>query len=260
MARIHLFEFEDLQWFPAFLRDYITDFLQLLSNKANMFKNIVPIIEKGLEKSNSDRIIDLASGGGGGLLRVNEALLKNNPKVKITLTDYYPNLSAFAYTQKQSGNFDYIATPVDARQVPENLKGLRTQFLSFHHFKPQDAKQILQNAVDANSAIAIFEGQERSLPSIVAMIFSPISVLLTTPLIRPFKWGRIVFTYLVPIVPLVALWDGIVSALRTYSVAEMNGLIAQLDHKDHFEWETGSVKSGPGNILYLLGYPKNPVR
>lgn len=257
MARIHLFEFEDLRWFPAFLRDYITDFLQFLSNKANMFKSIVPVIEKGLEKSGGDRIIDLASGGGGGLLRVNGELLKNNPDVKITLTDFYPNLSAFEYTQKQSGNFDYIATPVDARKVPEKLKGLRTQFLSFHHFRPDDARQILQNAVDTQSAIAIFEGQERSLPSIVAMVFSPISVLLTTPMIRPFKWGRITFTYLIPVVPLVTLWDGIVSSLRTYSVAEMDGLIAQLHNKDDFEWETGSVKSGPGNILYLLGYPKN---
>ncbi len=257
MARIHLFEFEDLQWFPAFLRNYITDFLQFLSNKANMFKNIVPIIEKGLEKSGGNRIIDLASGGGGGLLRVNKALLKNNPDLKITLTDFYPNLGAFEYTQKQSDNFDYIASPVDAMHVPENLKGLRTQFLSFHHFKPEDARQILQNAVDAQSAIAIFEGQERSVPSIVAMIFSPISVLLTTPFIRPFKPGRIIFTYLIPVVPLVTLWDGVVSSLRTYSVQEMNGLIAQLHRKDDFEWETGSIKSGPGNILYLLGYPKN---
>ena len=256
MKRIHLFEFEDQEWFPAFLRNYQTDFLQFLANKANMFKSIIPIIEKGIAESKTNRIIDLASGGGGGLVRINQELLRDNADIKITLTDYYPNTDAFLYTKSNADNFDFVATPIDARHVPQNLKGLRTQFLSFHHFRPDDARQILQNAVDSGSPIAIFEGQERSVPSIVAMLLSPITVLLTTPFIRPFKIGRIVFTYLIPIVPIVVLWDGVVSSLRTYSVAEMNELISELESKDNFEWETGSVKSGPTNILYLLGYPK----
>lgn len=134
--------------------------------------------------------------------------------------------------------------------------GLRTQFLSFHHFKPKDAQQILQNAIDTNSSIAIFEGQERSVPSIIAMILSPISVLLTTPFIRPFKIGRIIFTYLIPIVPILVLWDGVVSSLRTYSVKEMNELISKLNNKENFSWEVGKVKSGPAKILYLVGTRK----
>ena len=253
MSRIHLFEFEDQQWLPEFIRNYMTDFLQFLSNKTGMHKGIVPIIEKGLKESGTNQIIDLASGGGGGLIWLNTELKNKNPDFKILVTDYFPNISAFEYTKQQANNFDYIKTPVDARSVPENLTGLRTQFLSFHHFKPNDGRQILQNAVDSDSAIAIFEAQERSLPSIIAMIFSPISVLLTTPFIRPFKIGRIIFTYLIPIVPLLVLWDGIVSSLRTYSVEEMNGLIASLNNKETFNWEVGKVKSGPVKILYLLG-------
>lgn len=256
MSRIHLFEFEDQQWLPEFIRNYMTDFLQFLSNKTGMYKGIVPLIEKGLKESGTNQIIDLASGGGGGLIWLNTELKKTNPDFKILLTDYFPNISAFEYTKQQADNFDYIKTPVDARNVPENLTGLRTQFLSFHHFKPNDARQILQNAVDTHSAIAIFEAQERSLPSIIAMIFSPISVLLTTPFIRPFKIGRIIFTYFIPIVPLLVLCDGIVSSLRTYSVEEMNAIIGSLNNKETFNWEVGKVKSGPGKILYLLGTRK----
>ena len=62
MGRIHLFEFEDLKWFPTFLRNYITDFLQFLSNKTKMYKPIIPIIKKGLKKSGTYQIIDLGSG------------------------------------------------------------------------------------------------------------------------------------------------------------------------------------------------------
>ncbi|WP_420399031.1 hypothetical protein [Flagellimonas sp.] len=256
MGRIHLFEFEDQKWFPAFLRNYGTDFLQFLSNKTKMYKPIVPVLEKGLKTCGVDTIVDLGSGGGGGLLWLNSELLKSNPGLKIVLTDFYPNLNAFKFTQKQAGNFEFIDPPVDARNVPENLKGFRTQFLSLHHFKPKDAQKILQNAVNASSGIGVFEAQERSVPSILAMLFSPISVLLTTPFIRPFKWGRLLFTYLIPIVPLFVLWDGIVSSLRTYSVKEMEALVASLEQVDSYHWEIQRVKSGPGVILYLLGTPK----
>lgn len=256
MARIHLFEFEDLKWFPGFLRNYGTDFLQFLSNTTKMYKPVIPIIEKGLKASGSKQIIDLGSGGGGGLIWLNSQLCKDIPDLKIVLTDYYPNISAFEYTKKQADNFEYIEQPVDARNVPPELKGLRTQFLSLHHFRPNDAKRILQNAVNSGSAIAIFEGQERSFPSILAMVLSPISVLLTTLFIRPFKIGRIIFTYIIPIVPLFVMWDGIVSSLRTYSIKEMKALVESLENKDSYNWEINKVKSGPSVILYLLGTKK----
>ncbi|WP_372919813.1 hypothetical protein [Salegentibacter sp.] len=253
---MHLFEFEDQEWFPDFLRDYGTDFLQFLSNKTKLYKPSIPIIKKGLKRIGINQIVDLGSGGGGGLLWLNSELRKDIPELKIILTDLYPNLPAFQYTKKRAGNFEYVETPVDARAVPEALKGLRTQFLSFHHFRPKDAKLILQNAIDSNSAIAIFEAQERSLASILAMLFSPISVLVTTPFIRPFKIGRIISTYLIPVVPLFVLWDGVVSSLRTYSVKEMNALVEALNGTESYDWEIGKVKSGPGVVLYLLGMKK----
>jgi hypothetical protein len=256
MKRIHLFEFEDLEWFPTFLRNYITDFLQFLSNKTKIYKSIIPILKKGLEKSSTNQIIDLGSGGGGGLIWLNSELKKDISNLKIILTDYYPNISAFKFTKKQADNFEYVEKSVDARDVPSELSGLRTQFLSLHHFRPDDAKQILQNAMNSNSSIAIFEAQERSFKSILAMLFSPISVLLTTPFIQPFNLGRFIFTYLVPIVPLIVLWDGVVSSLRTYSVKEMKELVNKLNGTENYDWEIGKVKSGPSLILFLLGTKK----
>jgi hypothetical protein len=113
--------------------------------------------------------------------------------------------------------------------------------------------KILQNAVDSNSSIAIFEAQEHSIASIVAMLFSPITVLFITPFIRPFKITRILFTYIIPIVPLFVLWDGVVSSLRTYSLNEMQEMIDELKNNTSYHWKTGRVKSGPGIILYLIG-------
>ncbi len=256
MARIHLFEFEDQKWFPSFLRNYGTDFLQFLANKTKLFKPALPLLEETLRKTGNQKIVDLASGGGGGLLWLNAELQKQFPDLSITLTDYYPNIPAFQYTQKQAPNIGYASESIDARDVPEHLEGLRTQFLSLHHFKSEDAVQILQNAVDSKNAIALFEAQERSLPSFFGMFISPITLWLTTPFIRPFKWGRILFTYLIPITPLFVWWDGMVSALRTYSVKEMNGLVTQVKRHETFNWNIGRIKSGPTVVLYLIGTQK----
>ncbi len=221
-----------------------------------MYKPVIPVILKGLKASNTNQIVDLGSGGGGGLIWLNNELNKENPDLKILLTDYFPNISAFEHTKKQADNFDFIPTPIDARDVPENLEGLRTQFLSLHHFKATDAKKILQNAVNAKSPIAIFEAQERSFHSVLAMLFSPLTVLFTAPFIKPFTFGLIIFTYFIPIIPLFVLWDGVVSSLRTYSVKEMKSLVKDLKNSESFNWEIERIKSGPGVILYLLGTSK----
>ena len=176
--------------------------------------------------------------------------------MKIILTDYYPNRKAFEYVKKQSAIFSYESQSVDARKVPGHLKGVRTQFLSLHHFKEDDAVQILQNAVDSQSPIALFESQERNVPSVLAMLFSPINVLLMTPFIKPFSLGRLFFTYILPLVPLFVMLDGILSALRTYTIPEMNELISRVNGHENFEWKVGRQKSGPAGILYLIGTPK----
>lgn len=257
MKRIHLFEFEDQTWFPDNLRTYGTEFLRFISNKTNGFKPAIPYLVKYLEKSGSHRIIDLASGAGGPMIGLNQQLIKIFPDLRITLSDFYPNKEALQFNADSATNIDFCSYSVNAMKVPEELKGLRTQFLSLHHFKKDDAVKILRNAVESKSAIAIFEGQDRSLPSLIAMLFSPLTVLFLTPMIKPFKWGRLLFTYLIPLVPLFVLWDGVVSSLRTYSVKEMEELIGLADPEKQYQWEYGRLKNGPAVMMYLCGASGN---
>lgn len=254
MRRIHLFEFGDLTWFPKNFRNYQTDYLQFAANAFDVYKCIIPIIKKGIENSDNNTIVDIASGGGGGLIKIAEHLKRSIPSLKIILSDYYPNIDAFKITKsKQPDIFEYIENPVNAMDVPQYLKGFRTQFLSLHHFRPKDAKAILQNALDSNQAIGIFEGQQRDFKNIVGMLFSPIAVLLMTPFIKPFKVDRLIFTYLIPVLPLCTLWDGVISVLRTYKVTELKQMIFELRNNEQFDWEVDVAKGKSTDILYLLG-------
>ncbi len=89
------------------------------------------------------------------------------------------------------------------------------------------------------------------------MIFSPLSVIFTTPFIKPFKIGRIVFTYLIPILPILIMWDGIISCFRTYSVKEMNELVNLLHQADTYDWQIGKKGNRAIKILHLIGTPKS---
>jgi hypothetical protein len=80
-------------------------------------------------------------------------------------------------------------------------------------------------------------------------------VLLVTPFIRPFRWSRLFWTYLVPVVPLVSLFDGLVSCLRTYSIQELRELTEDLG-ANNYRWNVGELKGkGPIPITYLIGFP-----
>jgi hypothetical protein len=256
LRRIHGFEFEDLSWFPKNLRNYVTDFLQFGANAFDIYKNVMPIIEKGVERFGNNTIIDIASGGGGGIIKIAEHLKNNIPHIKIILSDYYPNIAAFKRIKaKQPDVFEYIEYSVNAMNVPPALQGFRTQFLSFHHFRPKEAKAIIQNAVDNEQAIGIFEVQQRNIKNFIQRLFSPIAVLLMTPFIKPFKFDRIFFTYLIPIIPLFILWDGIISVLRTYTESELKQMILEVKNHTFFDWEVGIAKGSSIDVLYLLGIP-----
>ena len=129
-------------------------------------------------------------------------------------------------------------------------------FSAFHHFRPEQACAVLADAVHQRQGIAVFEGTQHSVLALLLMLLVPLMVLLVTPFIRPFRWSRLLWTYLIPLMPLIALFDGLVSCLRTYNIKELHDLTAKLDAND-YHWNIGTVKStaGPIPITYLIGVP-----
>jgi hypothetical protein len=148
-----------------------------------------------------------------------------------------------------------VRTPVDARAVPRELIGLRTLFNGFHHFKPEDARAILLDAANARQPIAIFEASRRTFKTILPVLLMPLFVWVFTPMMRPFSWKRLLFTYPLPCVPLICLWDGLVSQLRAYTADELLALGRPAG--DTMNWQAGYTPliAGPGLLTYLIGWP-----
>ncbi|MFN0111769.1 MAG: hypothetical protein ACKVZH_23165, partial [Blastocatellia bacterium] len=104
--------------------------------------------------------------------------------------------------------------------------------------------------------IGIFEGTQRRPGAILGMLFTPLLVWLFTPFIRPFRWSRLLWTYLLPVVPLLVIFDGVVSVLRSYTVAELKAFTEELSGNG-YEWEVGETPAQGlrAPVTYLIGYP-----
>ena len=256
MRRIHLFELEDQSWFPKSIRDAGTDFMRVFAEVVKPYRAVVPRLRRAISRSGSQEILDLCSGGSGPVIFIRQELAADGVAVPATLTDKYPNRAAFEYARHRSGGgVDFIDTSVDVTAVPPNLSGFRTLFGGLHHFRPDVAAHILQDAVDQRRPIGAFEITQRSLPSLLATIMLPLPMWLITPFIRPFRWSRIFWTYLIPIVPAFVTWDAFVSCLRTYSVRELQELVDGL-RGNNYCWEIGVESTHRGRVHFLIGYPE----
>jgi hypothetical protein len=254
LPRLHLFELMDLDWYPRALRDLGTDYLETLSTRMGMFDGAVDVLARALRASERQELIDLGSGGGGPLPRLREQLAsRHGLKPQVVLTDLYPN--ARAAERARALGVDYLERPVDALQVPEDLRGTRTLFNALHHFRPEQVRSMLADAQARGVPIAAFDVVERTPRGLLGTLFVPLLVLLFTPLIRPLTPLRLLLTYVLPVAPLTITWDGLVSVLRAHRPEELRAVTASLA-REGYTWEVGQVPMGPkGTLTYVLGLP-----
>ena len=257
MRRLQLVELHDLPWFPVAWRDTFTDFMAFYAERLRPYSQAHPVLADAMRRAGSHRLVDLCSGGGASVLALKPPLDQAlGRSVHITLTDKYPNLEAFAAAARRfTGDVDFVAEPVDATAVPPELDGFRTLIGSFHHFPPEVARGILEDAVRNRRGLAVLELTERRpLLWLLPLLLTPLLVWCLTPFIRPVTFRRLLWTYLVPVVPFVAVVDGFVSVLRSYTPEELLALTTGLD--EGYCWKAGTVPSiGAARIPYLLGWP-----
>lgn len=259
MKRIQLFEFEDFPWFPNFLRMCMTNYIRTFHRLLGSRTEIAGLIDKIFQKSPQTHILDLCSGAGGPMLDVMETLKTEHQRgdLQLTLSDLYPNSKAAKrINSDNNAGVRYHETPINATDVPDDQKGLRTMICSLHHMAPDTAKRILKDAKDDRQPFLAYEISDNSQPKAIWWIAIPFTYLLVffiTPFVRPMTWQQLVFTYLIPLLPLFIAWDGAVSNARTYTLSDMDLLLADL-RSDDYEWETGTLK-GKAKKNYLLGIP-----
>lgn len=254
MNRKPWFELHDNPHFPSFLRDMVTDGLEHTWNTLGSYQSIAPLLRRAVAESGAQQIVDLCSGGGGPWLSlVHELQNAHGHSPGVTLTDRFPNLAAFERTRAISGGrIQFSADPVDARAVGANLPGFRTIFSSFHHFTPEATRAILADAFEKREGIGIFELAQPKARTIILCFGMPVLNWVLTPGMRPLGWRRVLWTYLLPVIPFTLWFDGILSCLRSYSLSDLRELVRGLEAPD-YRWQTGEAGTGKARVAYLVG-------
>lgn len=259
MKRIHLFEFEDFNWFPKWIRTCLTQLIVVMHNILNTHEELSELLAKQIKETDSTQIVDLCSGSGGPMPKVIQILNEKHDlkDLQLTLTDLYPDTgTAEKMNADQDSNIRYNTEPVDATNIDSSKPGLRTMVGSFHHMNVDSAKKILASAVTSRQPICVFEISDNSFPAFISWIALPINFIMClfiTPFVKPLTWQQLVFTYLIPIIPIFFAWDGAVSNLRTYTLSDLDNLLKDVP-SENYKWEKGIIK-GKSKKLYLLGTP-----
>ena len=265
MRRFHLFEWEDQPWLPNVFRDFITDHLRYTQHEPMREPISRAIAERlaALTAATGDRrLIDLCAGAGGPLIAISRIMAEDlRCPVEVVLTDLFPNVAAFKRIEAESqGRIAARYEPISATDVPAALTGVRTMFTALHHFAPEQARGVLADAVRKRAPIAVFEPLERTVRMIALLgVASFVRGFTHTPRVGRMTAARFLFTYVLPIAPAVFAWDGMVSALRTYTPDELRELARSVSRDDSYQWDAGRFDvQGPYGAMptiYLIGRP-----
>lgn len=118
---------------------------------------------------------------------------------------------------------------------------------------------LLSHYFETNAPLRIFEMTYRNLPALLNT-----SIVILSPLVTALVWFwwsplHLVFTYMIPIVPLFFAWDGYVSCIRTRTDGELKRMIlkeqaAGLDCEG-WTFHSGQTKVLPpfGNLYWFIG-------
>lgn len=254
LPRWHGLEWEDLPLCPAVVRSEATRVLRRGYQICGWGRSLGPSLAPWLQRIGATRVIDCGSGGGGPW----PDLLHQIP-VQVHLTDRYPNLEAWTSLPRGfPGQLSWETQAVDARCLPPDLQGCWTFFNSFHHFRPEEAVKIVSEAVHRGQPIAVFEALNRHPSRLALVALMPLLALVTPAMIKPWSWPRFFFTYCLPLIPLLLLWDGCSSCFRIYEHEDWDPLIARADPNQSYHWEKGRLTTGwlPFSAPYVLGHPK----
>lgn len=222
--RLQAFEFCDQPWLPEVIREGFMDCLDQIHKAWQPYRHIAPIVSAWAGRLGAQQVLDLGSGGGGQVVTVLEHLARQGLKPpRFVLSDRNPNVCAWRALQERFGpeRVSFFDKPVMISAIPEQFRAL-TIFSAFHHLMPEAAKALLEEVVARRDGICIVEFTRRTWLDLLSMLpafFMNLIAPLTTP---RFRLGKLLLS---PVIAAMVSFDGLVSALRSYTAEEIQAML-----------------------------------
>jgi hypothetical protein len=208
-SKYQIKEIEDLAWFPSFLRNFQTDFIGFVAGQFNIYGPFIRYISEHCLALQP--MFDLCSGSGEPALTIFKG---SNCFNHLILSDKYPPVKIF-----NDHRIYYRGEAIDVREMEFAPGFCYTMFNAFHHFTENEKLKIVCKIKQTKGTGFFVEILEPGVFCFLKVLsLTTIGTLLLTPFIRPFSFGRLFFTYVIPVNVFTILFDGIVSVYKSRSV------------------------------------------
>jgi hypothetical protein len=257
VSRIHAFEWNDTEATPVFMRESIVELLGRGLRWGNIYVAVAPLFATLLERVKTREVLDMATGSGEPcsiVIRAFERTAIDPPR--FTLSDLFPNVEAMKVIEsRHPGKIEVVEKSVDATAVPAEVdRPVRTIWSAFHHLTPELAKRILADCVAKKRAVFVVEAFPRRLRRLPpVLVWCALSAIVNPFLAKKQRLLKLIFT-IIPVIPLMGLWDAIVSVLRIHSEVDLRAMVADLDRS--YVWEFHEIPYAlGGRATVFLGLP-----
>ena len=288
MKRLHLFEVEDLTGCPDWIRDCVTSMIVVVHRWFGVPQFVADQLEPiltDLANETSVTIVDTCSGNGGPMpdvLRLLTPAQRQSHSIQLVLTDIRPPSELVAKLSERGQNesdIQYVDRSVDVclplmnqlsadeiHHGDQKLKRnpptiIRTLVCGFHHLAPEQARLVLLDAQQAGQSLVIFELTNGTVPPrwLWWATLPPnfLFGLLVSAFVRPLSFRRVVFSFLLPVIPACFAWDGAVTSARTYREAEFHAMLETLPQTGDYNWQFLTVPGAVVEHSLIVGRPVN---
>jgi hypothetical protein len=220
----HFFEFMDQEWLPLSLRGTLREVLECACSVPfrPYYKWVAEEVLRSARAGGCRNLVEL----GAGPAPITKLLAKDPAAdgLRLVACDYNPDEVEYeALEKKYPGKVVAEHAPVDFSQ-PRDWGPQTLLYLSatLHHIPRPARPAVLRSLVHSADRGMVFEPLRKNILSILFVFCSLVPALLLplTFLGRPGKLRRFLWCWLIPVAPLMFLWDGFITCLRQWTNAE----------------------------------------
>ena len=235
--RIQSFEFGDISSIPKCYHNYLRSLMSLLYEYFKIHKLWIPVIRDFYQSIHSEVIMDPCAGSG----HVNfllEKEFRDEKEIKFILSDFMTNRAPMfskKINEHRNPRLKYVEKSVDVLNMKEDELKIPKMFInSFHHFNKEQVSKILSSHARTGTDVLVLEYCRKTFLNFVSIFLGPIIGMLLFPFIvkKEDFLLSFLFVFIISIIPIMLLWDGIVSSLRTYGASDIREILTSAGIKN----------------------------
>ena len=251
---------------PTWLQEFFYDVQDLMWN-SDLFGHSPSVLAAqhlamALNEGNQNVAVDLYSKGGKAVETVyNTVVGLGNQHFHVILTNEQPNVNQFHELAHRAPGIKYIKHPVNPFSC--NFEGLRMMLSGLRYMSPADTSAWMATCVSYRNPIALFELSRNSVWTALFMsLLFPLFAVLGIPFMK-LCFRRILFTFFIPLIPILAWYEGLTSCLLAYKKSQLIEIVKQADPEHQFKWRIGEIRLSfylPIYMTTLIGVPNADVQ